>query len=60
MSISIYLKCYSHVTTPQLSKHNKHVCILEKQRKKKVSGIQQTFPVLHTNVSSTEAMQCKK
>ena len=34
MSISIYLKCYSHVTTPQLSEHNKHVCILERQRKK--------------------------
>ena len=34
MSISIYLKCYFHVTTPQMSKHNKHACILEKQRKK--------------------------
>ena len=45
MTISIYLKCYSHVTTPQLSKHNKHVCILEKQRKKE--GFRNT-----TNLSS--------
>ena len=59
MSISIYPKCHSHVTTAQLSKHNKHACILEKQRKK-VSGIPQTYPVLHTNVSTCEAMQCKE
>ena len=43
MSISIYLKCHSHVTTSKVSKHNKHVCILESKRRKKASSIQQTF-----------------
>ena len=60
MSTSIYVKCYSHVTTPQLSKHNKHVCIRGKQRKKEGFWNTTNLPVLHTNVSSTEAMQCKK
>ena len=60
MSNSIYLKCYAHVSTAQLSKHNKHACILEKQRKKEGFWDTTNPLVLHTNVSSTEAMQCKK
>ena len=59
MSISIYLTCYSHVTTPRLSKHNKHVCILEKQGKKKGFWNTTNLSMLHTNASSTEARQCK-
>ena len=60
MSISIYLKCHSHVTTSWSSKHDKHVCILEKQRKNAGFFNTTNLSVLHTNVSTCEAMQCKK
>ena len=60
MSISIYLKCHCHVTTSYLLKHKKHVCILEKQRKNTCFINTTVLSVLHTNVSTCEAMHCKK